>query len=449
MMCLKRSLSRYRVALTIAIWTAVVSCSPMTVKADSILELLSGFDTQRLAGVFPIRDTKSAGEMSRLLYRLRKADVNAISERADENASRPDDVSIGEGTVVDGRVQSVKRYKVPAELIEFLGLESFYEIQLKSAEEDDAKTRVLFLPPLAGAVSMADRLSADAVYLGSIDQTPYYAAGRAAWMPSETDNPGWQLLTELGVDLSGVIEMASRNRQSLGAADADAFYSMLVAADRLRLADLNFETPVPQRIKPLDLLQSASEYHGQWVRIDASTVRITRVSVSDPARKKQLGQDHYFQVDASGDLGKTVIQLARSEGIDGDPIRFSGSYPISMVTISLPDFLQKQLDDQDAVVAMISHPVSIDGFFFRLWSYQNEFMTREGGGKQVGPLVIVSQWRSVEADGADPAGIEFIGYALAMGIFLAIAATVWWSRRNAKLDAEIRDRSRQVTTIEL
>ncbi len=94
---------------------------------------------------------------------------------------------------------------------------------------------------------------------------------------------------------------------------------------------------------------------------------------------------------------------------------------------------------------MTSMPVSIDGFFYRLWSYKNEFMTREGGGKQVGPLIVVSRWKSLSIPADDSGGVELIGYGLALGILVTIAGTVVWSRRNARDDAAVRRHSGNVT----
>ncbi len=419
--------------------------------AQSAIDLLSGFDARRIEGCYPVSDSKVAGEMSRLLFRLRKADEDALASRSVgslTDAAIAARLTTGDSVEVEGTIAAVRQYNVPETLTEFLELETFQELVLTLPDSEDSIA--VFAPSLVGKVSEGDRVKANAVVIDASSAEQVFAAGRVAWFPTMAETVGWKLLARQGVDLSRIAEAASRNRRSLEAADGDAFYSMLAAAKNLNTQPFDANVSLaPLTVKPVELLQSPQDYHGQWIRMNASTVRITRISVSDPARRAQLGQDHYYQVDASGDLGNTIIQLARSEDDPGEPIRMSGTYPISLVAAELPDFLSAERNDPKAVVTMLSHPVAIEGFFYRLWSYKNEFMTREGGGKQVGPLIVVSAWQSMAPPANDDGGVRVIGYALAIGIAVAILATIWWTRRNAKQDAEVRKRAGQTTTIDL
>jgi hypothetical protein len=418
--------------------------------AASGLDLLSGFDGRRLAACYPVRDSASAGEMAKLLFRLGKADPAVIASRAQSAAeANVDQPEVGDVVEVSGTIVAIRQYKVPETLTEFLNLETFQEIVL--ASESSQRVLSVFAPPLIGKVSKGDWVRANAIVLRGDDPSRAFSAGRVEWIPAAAESTGWRLLARQGVDLARVAEAGSRNRQALQSSDGDAFYSMLAAAKDLDTTPLdNGQTlPPPIDVDAIELLQSPGDYIGQWIRIVASTVRITRVNVNDPQRREQLGQNHYFQVDASGDLGRTIVQLERGEGEDGEPILMSGSYPVSLVAASLPDFLESRLVDQDAVVSLISQPVSIDGFFYRLWSYRNEFMSRAGGGKQVGPLIVVSRWRSNALPKQAGDGIAFIGYALAAGIFSAIFGTIWWTRRNAREDARVQEQSRGETTIDL
>ena len=423
--------------------------------AESALDLLSGFDDQRLAETHPVDDSDAAGEMARLLFRLRKADENVIASRVEPLTDR---TAEGDVVKISGTISAIRQYKVPESLIEFLDLKTFHEIVLASERTDESIS--VFAPPLLGNVAKGDLISADAIVLDLESSQGVFAAGKLAWIPASVESVGWKLLAGQGVDLSRVAEAANRNRRPLEAADGDAFYSMLAAAKKIeaqriaaesdadRQVDPHGAPPAPQVVDPVKLLEKPQDYCGQWIRMNTSTVRITRVNVTDPLRRRQLGQDHYFQIDSSGDLGKTIIRLERGEGDSGEPILISGSYPVSMVAADLPGFLQERFEDQDAVVSMISHPISIDGFFYRLWSYENEFMEREGGGKQVGPLVVVSSWRSREKPSGGGEDLQIIGYVLAIGIVAAIIGTIIWTRRNAKEDARIRESKQQATKIE-
>ncbi|WP_286177664.1 hypothetical protein [Stieleria mannarensis] len=419
--------------------------------AASAVDLLSGFDAVRIGGCFPVSDSEVAGEMSRLLYRLRKADEDVLASRSsgpirDESVAAG--LTTGDAVEVEGTITAVRQYEVPESLTEFLDLKSFQELVLALPGSEESIS--VFAPPLVGKISQGDRVKAMAVVIDASSAEQVFAAGRVAWFPSMAESVGWKLLARQGVDLSRIAEAASRNRRSLEAADGDAFYSMLAAAKDLNTEPFDPANPLtPLAVQPVALLQSPQDYHGQWIRMNASTVRITRISVTDPARQQQLGQDHYYQIDASGDLGNTIIQLARGEGETGDPILMSGTYPVSLVSATLPSFLSEQFKDKDAVVAMVGHPVSIDGFFYRLWSYKNEFMTREGGGKQVGPLVVVSAWQSMAPPTDENDEVQVIGYALAVAIVVAILATIWWTRRNAKEDAKVRENAYESVKIDL
>ena len=412
-----------------------------TARAESALDLISGFDIERLKQSYPVADSKSAGEMAKLLYRLRKADQARLASKSEAD---PDGWETGDAVSVSGTITAIRQYQVPESLVEFLELDRFQELVLTDENQTELS---VFAPPISGSVSKGDTITADAIVLSSADSAPVFAAGRVGWMPVTPERIGWKLLSEAGVDLTVIADAAARNRRVLEAEDGEAFYALLAAAKDLDAS--GHEGAAPETVQPVDLLQHPTRFHGQWIRLRATTVRVTRVTVSDPVRQKQLGQDHYYQIDASGDLGKYVIRLQRGEDDPGEPIEMSGSYPVSFVAAKLPEFLQSQLDAENAVVSMISHPVSIDGFFYRLWSYTNEFMSREGGGKQVGPLIVVSDWRSLARPDQGDEGIEFIGYALAGGVFLAIIATIFWTRRNAKEDARVREQLRPETKIDL
>ena len=105
---------------------------------------------------------------------------------------------------------------------------------------------------------------------------------------------GWRMLTEAGVDAALITDIQTRDRQPLLPADGDAFYAMLAATK-----DLDSSAPLPQptTVDAVSLLKNADAKVGQWIRVELETVQITRITVTDPQRQAQLGQDHYFQID--------------------------------------------------------------------------------------------------------------------------------------------------------
>ena len=113
--------------------------------------------------------------------------------------------------------------------------------------------------------------------------------------------------------------------------------------------------------------------------MDLETVQVTRISVTEPHRQTQLGSDHYYQIDAVGDLGNVVIKIERPAGDEGPAATFENRYPVSVVVRELPDFLSQRIRVQeggDAIVSQIKVLVGVDAFFYRLWSYSTVFMDR-------------------------------------------------------------------------
>ncbi len=73
------------------------------------------------------------------------------------------------------------------------------------------------------------------------------------------------------------------------------------------------ELPQPQAVEPVTLLSEPDGLVGQWLRMDLETVQVTRIAVTEPHRQAQLGSDHYYQIDAVGDLKNVVVKIERPE----------------------------------------------------------------------------------------------------------------------------------------
>ena len=409
---------------------------------ESGLELVSGFDEVRLKACYPIEDSKAVEETARLIYRLRKADPKTLESRAADFSSE-ENSSPGEIVSIRGTIVKVRQYTVSEELAEYLDLKVFHEILLESTSR---KTQRLIAPPISGKIAVGDRIEAVAMLLNG-GEPAVFVAGDVQWFSQSPQSDGWRLLGESGVSASELARAGSRNRRPLSAADGEIFYSMMRASQTVAQRD---KLPAPISVDPIKLLGAPQEYQGEWIRIEGSTVRVTKVAVEESNRRDQLGQDHYYQIDASGDLSGTVIELKRPPGEEGEPIRMSGKYPISLVSLTLPPFLKDRYEQNQSVVMMLSHPVSIDGFFYRLWSYRNEFMDAEGGGRQLGPLIFAARWRSMETPQEDSdADLALLGYALALAVVGTILATFLWNRTNAKGDTAAKGEKGETIEINL
>ncbi len=198
---------------------------------------------------------------------------------------------------------------------------------------------------------------------------------------------------------SALADVSTRNREPLMPEDADAFYPMLAAARPLASRKPTNQSTPNHSI----CCENRTKFGGDWLTMRVNTVSVTRVSVTEPFRQQQLGSDHYFQIDAMGDLGDVVMQIERKPGEAGEPIRFENTYPVSLVSLTLPEFLTHQIRQQeggDAAVSMIAVPIRVNGFFFRLWSYESDFMDRLGGGDQFGPLLVVAHIIDLQSEQA-------------------------------------------------
>ena len=155
--------------------------------------------------------------------------------------------------------------------------------------------------------------------------------------------------------------------------------------------------------------------------------------VESEQRQAEVGGLFYYQIDAIGDLGNVQLQI---EVPDGEPVLMENRYPVTIVTAKLPKFLH---DKEGDWVSTITAPARVEGWFYRLWSYESDFM-KSRGGKQIAPLIIggVIEDRRVRA--ADPIGVKLIGKTAAFGIIAGIISTIlfgWYTRRG---DRESRRR---------
>ena len=429
-------------ALMFTIWFAGIAALPKFVTADSGLDLLAGFDKQRIESAYPPGDTTSFSDLAKMVYRLGRIQSATLSSRESDSLTGAD---IGEVVAINGSIDSLRLLKVPEQLVEFLGFDVIQDtvVQIKDAE---IKMNVIS-SRLPSTATVGDKVAVTGIVIArpqSMDDGLPLAivASAMKWFPKQPPSDGWRLLSEAGVDLNGLAEVANRNRQQLQPEDSEAFYKLLSVSDEAAGQPLASEVK-PKSLSPVELLKTPKQHVGEWLKMRLRTVRVTRVAITEPSRREQVGKDHYYQIDATGDLGDVVVKLARPPGEQGDPIMFDGMYPVSLVALELPDFLSTAIVQQEggeAVAAMISKPVEIEGFFFRLWSYSSDFMERQNAGDQFGPLIVVANMydRTPERDPAED--VNFIGYVALVAILLGLVGAVLWNRRNSDEDLNVRRR---------
>ena len=202
------------------------------------------------------------------------------------------------------------------------------------------------------------------------------------------------------------------------------------------------DLPAAKPANPVALLRTPQELVGQWLHLELESVQVTRIEVPESDRQEQLGRDHYFQIDAVGDLGRVVIKIENSDK-SIPPATFQSRYPVSLVTAELPPFMREIIRREqggEAVVVPLRVKFGMDGFFYRLWAYDSDFMAQHGGGPQFGPLLIAARFENLEPKSADPVGVGAIGTAAAIAILCGMAAIWWWQRRAWAADDAARRR---------
>jgi hypothetical protein len=430
---------RVRVAALCCIAWLTLCGAPGPCPAESAIDLLSGFDAQRIENVYPPQDETSAGELAKLIYRLQTIDDRVLRERAGEGAN----ADLGDAIAVEGAIQKITRLKVPERLVEFIELSHLYLIDVG----DDSSLIRVVTAALPAEAKPGDRVRGSGVVIetASADgvaerRIVAIATPRLSWFPAMAPRVGWRLLSDAGVDVSLLAEVASRDRRPLLAEDGDAFYSMLAAAATIQQRD---DVPPPTPADPVMLLRDSRELGGEWLRMNLETVQVTRIAVIEPARQAQLGSDHFYQIDAVGDLGNTVIKMERLPGDPGEPAIFANRYPVSVVIRDLPEFLSQRIraeEGGDAVVSNVKVMVGVDVFFYRLWSYSTDFMSQHGGLDQFGPLLVAARLSNREPTSDDPAGVNVIGWIAAIAVISAIVAVWFWNRRLSAQDLEVRQK---------
>ncbi|TWT83000.1 hypothetical protein CA13_44630 [Planctomycetes bacterium CA13] len=406
--------------------------------AESELVSLIGFDLSRIEKTFPVRNEDSVGEAAKLLYRLNRMTSEKLSEIAAKD-KQPNAPTLGDCSIVEGTVQGIKPFAIPEKLIEFLELRQVLQVTVQ--REEAASTVTLLTTELPRDITIGDRIRGIGMVIETSEEDVVSAVASVPvqWFPAKPKNEGWKLLSSKGVDVGQLGSVALRNRQPLSGEDTEIFYAMLAASAEVGRTPKN-ELPTPARIKPVDLLKDPMAFTGDFVQIKVETIQVTRIAVTEPARQKQLGSDHYFQIDAIGDLGNVVVEIAPPPGSDGQPAKFQNRYPISIVSRTLPAWMQQRIKatkQTDAVVTPIVVPVAVDGFFFRLWSYSSEYMRQFGGGDQFGPLLIAADLNNREPTNPDPAGVKMIGWIAAIATCASIVGLFIWSLIVARRDRRI------------
>lgn len=425
----------------------------------SVLGSISGFDQQRIEAVSAwwrqSADPQNISEAAKLLFQVNRLSRTSLASQPSQTPATTTDPltwKIGDAVTVGGRATAIAAVKIPADLADVLDFSQIYRIEIETDQGATMRVIATSIPSswveLWSKTQTLDQpMSATAMVVsaGGDSEPRLIAAPRIAWFPAadaSQDAAGirshWALLAQYGFDVSMTEQLRGLNRQPLVTADRIAFYSMLRAAAEVQPTD----QPQPVSIDAADLLRNPGESIGRRIRLRCQSVRITRVTLNNPAIIASLGSDHYWQIDALGELGNVVIRIDPLDK-NAEPAVFENRYPVSLAILRLPDFLAQAMGgDQPGAarndVLMLSQQLTVDGFFYRLWSYENDLMARHGGGNQFGPLIMASQIVDSEPPRTDVVGVGKIGQWAAISAILMMLSAATWIYVTSRQDAAVR-----------
>lgn len=443
----------------IASLRSALSQPPLPAESRSLLASISGFDKQRIEAVSAWwrrpDDPHSISEAAKLLFQVNRLGRTSLASQPTRVAATTTDPltwKIGDAVAISGRARSIASAGISADLADVLDFSQLYRIEVETDQGTTLRVIATSIPQAWISLwSQTQTLDQPMSAIGMVvsaggDSEPrLIATPKIAWFPAAdaaADALGirshWALLAQSGFDVSMVEQLRRLDRQPLVAADQIAFYSMMRAASEVQPTD----QPQPQVIDAADLLRNAGDSIGRRIRLRCQSIRITRITLNNPTIIASLGSDHYWQIDAQGELGNVVIRIDPLDKT-AEPAVFENRYPVSLATIRLPDFLAQAIGDDPSAtirndVLMLSQQLTVEGFFYRLWSYENDLMQQHGGGNQFGPLVMASQIIDSEPARIDVVGVSKIGQWAAISAIVMMLAAGTWIYVTSRQDAAAR-----------
>ncbi|WP_246112799.1 hypothetical protein [Allorhodopirellula solitaria] len=461
--------NRHPVSLGI-VWIVTGIMVSSSASAQSLMDLLPGYDQERLqelseAAVSTLASPSiDVDEIAKIVFRVNRLSDAALQTRVARSSMPP---SVGDAIVIDEEISELTPLTIDADLQEYL---EFEQIQMVRLADVEGVPHLLFAKLLPGEAVPGDRIACIAVRTladggkGNRGSSAALAAsqgsdpasqdwiidiaGRLHWTPARPQSPADAVLALSGVDLSRLADLPKRDREPFDDADSPLFYPMIGAADfaahpdreqsqRSDAARSMRDSTID--VSPVDLLQDPATYTGQWIQLDAETIRITRVAVESSQRQIEVGGDSYYEIDAIGDLGQVELKI---EVPGEESVTMANRYPVTIVTARLPDFLQPDESEGTPLVITRTVPIRVEGFFYRLWSYESDFM-QSRGAKQFAPLIIAGVIADQRPDSTDPMGVQAIGNIAAIAVVGAILAAIVFGVVTRRGDRRSRGRTKR------
>jgi len=383
---------------------------------------------------------------------------------------------------IRGRATSVKRQYIIPEAARLIGFNSFFWVTIK-ADDSDIPVRIATRkipiawfpdswkrpatateesPPAATQrlpFEIDEPILVDGLLLKTTDENQQLelimAASRVKWLPSEVSteqhvHSSMVLLSQHGFDSGLLDEIRRTNKSALGHNDREAFYQILKIFQPSSALDAIQQ--VHQQAPPLnreivDYFNDTRALQGQFVTVSGDVRQISRIAIVNSKMQQRFGSDHYWQLDLSIPIGKHRIRVKTNDA-DQDGIIFQNRFPLQVCVNHLPPELQKAMNEMRQGMdkrKLLREKVTVQGVFFKLWSYQTALTMRDGPEReQLSPLIIASTIRMHEKPIIDQSdrgiyvAIAFIVAMLCITVFLVRVGRE--DRQTKKRTAQTRHR---------
>lgn len=282
----------------------------------------------------------------------------------------------------------------------FMGLRSF--------DDDDGST-------VSAPAALQNRLN-----------PPLFVARKVQWYPNrrsekfDVDDMD-VLLAAQGVDFHQLGQVGKNRNSGIGVDEALSFYQLLKAATRIE--SMQFKN---SRIDLETMLRNPRQCLAEPVRLTGHLRRVTEIPIEDDEIRQLLEMDRYFQIDMFVPLDNRRIVI-KPPGIKANEkndaevgsssnLVIENRFPVTVCTASLP-MAQGDIN---------RNRISVQGFFFKNWSYESELsIDSQSGVQQIAPLIIAR-----EPDIA-PLGPDYFSWlltAFGIAVLLGVLGLAWFMR---------------------
>lgn len=463
--------------------------------AEQILEI-SGIGPSELRFLIDLdpvvgKDVDTIGKLLAVFPKISESDIQRLTMPTantdsaitlDKLASDVDRHRINFFTI-RGRATSVKRQYIIPEAARLIGFNSFFWVTIKAADSDipiRVATRKLPIawfpdswkrPAVIGTAATQESLAlsteqhvpfkidepilVDGLLLKTTDENKQLelimAASRVKWLPSHVSvkqhvHSSMVLLSQHGFDSGLLDEIRRTNKSALGHADREAFYQILKifqpssALDSIQRVHQQSLPPTPEIV---DYFNNTRALQGQFVTIHGDVRQISRIAIVNSKMQKRFGSDHYWQLDLSIPIGKHRIRVKTNDA-DQNGIIFQNRFPLQVCVNHLPPELQQAMnklrqgmDDRK----LLREKVTVQGIFFKLWSYQSALTMRDGPDReQLSPLIIAS---TIHMHAKPIADQSAHGIYVAIAFITSLVVIVFFLLRVGKSDRLAKKRTAQ------